>query len=258
MGASITLKVIDGSLTGQQFQYNESAACTIGRAKDCDIQIPSDEQEQFISRYHCALDINPPTASLQDLQSKNGTFVNNRKIGPEPLKLRNGDKIKLGRTVFQVEIRNSAEEAPATKIFKDPTEAATQFFQTNTAADALRASQERIQRRTARPAHHAIGTEMSQPSSFSVKHFGFRRKPFQGSGLDFLRSYPDYESAYARLLDGIRSAKGLILLLGESGTGKSLLMGNIVHDPTVGLNSVLCQAPENYDQLLTAICDTCS
>ncbi|MEE4377881.1 MAG: FHA domain-containing protein [Candidatus Competibacteraceae bacterium] len=252
MGASITLKVIDGGLAGQQFQFNENTACTIGRAKDCDIQIPSDEQEQFISRYHCALDINPPMASLQDLQSKNGTFVNNRKIGPEPLKLRNGDKIKLGRTVFQVEIRNTAEEAPATKIFKAPDEAATQFFPSSTAADALHA---RSQRRTVRPVHQAIGAEMSHPSSFTVKHFGFRRKPFQGSGLDFLRSYPDYESAYASLLDGIRSAKGLILLLGEPGTGKSLLLGNIVHDPTVGLNSVLCQAPENYDQLLTAICD---
>jgi len=252
MGASITLKVIDGGLTGQQFQFNENAACTIGRARDCDIQIPSDEQEQFISRYHCALDINPPTASLQDLQSKNGTFVNNRKIGPEPLKLKNGDKIKLGRTVFQVEVHGAADEAPATKIFKAPEEAATQFFPTSTATDV---SPARNPRRTGRPVHHAIGADMSQSSSFSVKHFGFRRKPFQGSGLDFLRSYPDYESAYARLLDGIRSAKGLILLLGAPGTGKSLLMGNIVYDPTVGLNSVLCQAPENYDQLLTAICD---
>jgi pSer/pThr/pTyr-binding forkhead associated (FHA) protein len=252
MGASVTLKAIDGSLSGKRYLFTESSACRIGRAKDCEIQIPSDDQEQFVSRYHCVLDIDPPAIRIQDLQSKNGTFVNSRKLGMEPVKLQHGDKIKLGRTVLQVEITQLPDAVPATQMFRDPTEAATQLF--HTGMPRANRDSPRAARKPPRATHHG-GAELSPLASFNVSYFGFRRKPFQGSGLDFLRAYPDYEASYARLLDSIRLSKGLILLIGESGTGKSLLLGNIVYDPTVGLNSVLCKAPINYDDLLTTICE---
>ncbi|MCP5425181.1 MAG: FHA domain-containing protein [Gammaproteobacteria bacterium] len=255
MGASVTLKAIEGSLSGKRFLFTESSACRIGRAKDCEIPIPSDDHEQFVSRYHCVLDIDPPSIRIQDLQSKNGTFVNSRKLGKDPVRLQHGDKIKLGRTVLQVEIAKLPDAVPATQMFQDPAEMATQLF-TKDAPPNLETKSGREHSRQSRRSHRPThGSDLSPLASFNVSYFGFRRKPFQGSGLDFLRAYPDYEASYARLLDSIRLSKGLILLIGDSGTGKSLLLGNIVYDPTVGLNSVLCKAPLGYDELLTTICE---
>lgn len=93
-----------------------------------------------------------------------------------------------------------------------------------------------------------------QSLAFSITHFGFRRRPFQGNGVDFLRAHPGYEDTYNQLLDGIRFKRGLILLLGEPGTGKSLLLGNLAHDPSVGLGIVFCSALQDFDSLLSSIC----
>lgn len=72
-----------------------------------------------MSRHHCLLDINPPEIRIRDFGSLNGTFVNGTKIGqrrsgesPEEGALRDypehdlvkGDQIKLGKTVFQVDV----------------------------------------------------------------------------------------------------------------------------------------------------------
>ncbi|MDF0552306.1 FHA domain-containing protein [Kamptonema sp. UHCC 0994] len=40
-----------------------------------------EENHRTISRYHCLLDINPPDIRVRDFGSKNGTFVNGKKIG---------------------------------------------------------------------------------------------------------------------------------------------------------------------------------
>jgi general secretion pathway protein A len=96
---------------------------------------------------------------------------------------------------------------------------------------------------------------LTSTPSFKIKYFGFRRKPFQGSGLDFLRAYPDYDDAYTYLLDAIQTGHGrLISLIGPPGTGKTLLLRNLVQDPTVSVQAVLCQAPKDYDALLAVLC----
>jgi pSer/pThr/pTyr-binding forkhead associated (FHA) protein len=52
-----------------------------------------------VSRYHARLVILDGVATVEDLGSKNGTFVNGRDaVGIEPLA--DGDKVGLGRTVF--------------------------------------------------------------------------------------------------------------------------------------------------------------
>ncbi|KYC36281.1 hypothetical protein WA1_52005 [Scytonema hofmannii PCC 7110] len=35
----------------------------------------------IFSRYHCLLDINPPDIRVRDFGSRNGTYVNGKKIG---------------------------------------------------------------------------------------------------------------------------------------------------------------------------------
>lgn len=119
MTAKIIITVTQGKLQGMQYIFEERTTCIIGRAKDCNPKLPSDKEHSTISRYHCLLDINPPQICIRDFGSKNGTYVNSKKIGqrlshqtPEEgrksnfkeYNLHSGDEIKLGQTVFKVNI----------------------------------------------------------------------------------------------------------------------------------------------------------
>jgi pSer/pThr/pTyr-binding forkhead associated (FHA) protein len=61
--------------------FEDCSVCIIGRNLDCNPQLPSDDFHTCVSRYHCLLDINPPYIRIRDFGSRNGTYVNNRKIG---------------------------------------------------------------------------------------------------------------------------------------------------------------------------------
>jgi serine/threonine-protein kinase len=119
MPAKITLNVVEGKLQGQKFVFDERTTCILGRSKDCQPQLPDDEDHNTISRQHCLLDINPPDIRIRDFGSLNGTHVNGTNIGqrekgmtPEEgalLKftdhnLKHGDRLELGDTVFQVDV----------------------------------------------------------------------------------------------------------------------------------------------------------
>ncbi len=119
MPATVTLKVTQGKLAGQEFKYSGREVVMVGRGLDCNPRLPDDDAHRSISRNHCLLDINAPDIRIRDFGSLNGTFVNNVKIGqrkagaardqtdvsdfPE-YDLKDGDEIKLGDTVFKVAV----------------------------------------------------------------------------------------------------------------------------------------------------------
>lgn len=126
MSAKIILTVISGSLQGQKFEFSDRTTCIIGRAKDCSLKLPNDESHKTISRYHCLLDINPPDIRVRDFGSLHGTYINGKIIGkrrsdqtPEEAAkikfpeydLKEGDKIKLGSTTFQVTVEETTVES---------------------------------------------------------------------------------------------------------------------------------------------------
>ncbi|MEM1168738.1 MAG: protein kinase [Cyanobacteria bacterium P01_H01_bin.35] len=127
MSAQVKLTIIQGSLIGKEFIFQERTICIIGRHKDCNPRLPNDKKHRTISRYHCILDINPPDVRVRDFGSRNGTYINGKKIGqrqshhtPEAgakiqfpeYDLKSGDKIKLGQTIFQVSIEAETEMPP--------------------------------------------------------------------------------------------------------------------------------------------------
>jgi len=66
----------------------------IGRAAACDAVI---SHSQSISNQHAAIDVGTSGAVLRDLGSRNGTWLNERRVGNnEGLKLESGDAIQLG------------------------------------------------------------------------------------------------------------------------------------------------------------------
>lgn len=67
------------------------AVCSLGRAVECDIVVP----HNIVSRLHARIERDGPRYLLLDLESANGTFVNDRRIS-RPHRLKHFDKIGLG------------------------------------------------------------------------------------------------------------------------------------------------------------------
>lgn len=85
------LLVVGGELNGTIFDLNKNEI-TVGRNPDNSIPL----EFNGISRYHFKIiESNGPVHKLEDMGSKNGTFINNKKINAS-IKLDKGDMIKIG------------------------------------------------------------------------------------------------------------------------------------------------------------------
>ena len=95
-----SLYVIRGNGQGSHFDLTELASSSddrvigIGREKGNDITVEDHEA----SRRHAEIRKHNDTYSLTDLDSSNGTFLNNCRIAEAELK--SGDRIQIGRTLF--------------------------------------------------------------------------------------------------------------------------------------------------------------
>jgi DNA-binding winged helix-turn-helix (wHTH) protein len=92
-GATMPFKLVTekGSLSLSQ------GSTVIGRTDEAEICIDKTE----VSRCHAMITVQGTTAIIEDLGSKNGTFVNGHQVaGPTPLT--NGDEIWIGRSVARM------------------------------------------------------------------------------------------------------------------------------------------------------------
>jgi pSer/pThr/pTyr-binding forkhead associated (FHA) protein len=78
------------SSTRQEFVLAEGATATIGRSPENDICIP----EQHVSRQHAVINYRDGLFMITDLNSANGTFVNDQRI-TEPFPMASDDVIRL-------------------------------------------------------------------------------------------------------------------------------------------------------------------
>lgn len=96
-------------------------------------------------------------------------------------------------------------------------------------------------------------TLVSSPGALPI---GFRRKPFSGGDAEFFFTNTGYLDAYVRLLDGIRQSRGLMVLTGAAGTGKTLLLRKLTQEAPAQIKFVLCYSTNlDFDELLALICD---
>ena len=88
MPVTVKLKFTKGGLKDKEFCYDEKECVIIGRLdpqglddsnENRNIKIP--DSDTTVSRYHCMLDITPPTVKVRDFGSLNGTFLNGEIIG---------------------------------------------------------------------------------------------------------------------------------------------------------------------------------
>ncbi len=89
----------------------------IGRGDICDLVL----RDNAVSRRHCTLQREGDHFLLADLQSANGTFLNDLKTRIDSHVLRNGDEIVVGKSRLRVEFSPQTKEASATAL-REPIE----------------------------------------------------------------------------------------------------------------------------------------
>src|SRR5262245_30596488 len=105
----ITFTVTTGPLAGRHFHFEGHDVFLVGRSPNAHCRFPEDDP--FFSRVHFLVEVNPPRCRLTDMGSRNGTFVNGRKV--EVVDLADGDEIRAGHTRIQVRVEPTFE-LPAT------------------------------------------------------------------------------------------------------------------------------------------------
>lgn len=123
MAIAVRLTVLTGPHKGHRICFCGPARCQAGRALDCLIQFAGTQRDQLISRYHCQLDIDPPSVQISDLGSRNGTYLNGKPVErqlafldlPHPEKpgttVSDGDVITIGGTTLAVDIVDCPQAA---------------------------------------------------------------------------------------------------------------------------------------------------
>lgn len=112
------LLVVAGESAGKLFPLNK-AELVIGRSPSADIRI----NEKAVSHNHARLSMDNGICTVRDLESTNGTFVNNELIAG-PVRLRGGDAVGVGSTTFTylagtettsdqtIQLRNQSQPPP--------------------------------------------------------------------------------------------------------------------------------------------------
>jgi predicted component of type VI protein secretion system len=102
MNASLVLLKKNGAY--QAFPL-PSAVTVIGRRSDCDLRIPL----PMVSRRHCQLTLNKSTLELRDLESRGGTFLNDKRVDGETA-MKAGDYLRIGPLIFVCRIDGKPEK----------------------------------------------------------------------------------------------------------------------------------------------------
>jgi pSer/pThr/pTyr-binding forkhead associated (FHA) protein len=98
----VKLIVVSGKSAGRSIAVKRSKFL-IGRADECDIRPLSEE----VSRRHCAIIVGPESVFVEDLGSRNGTFVNGERIA-ERTQVTDGDAVRVGSLELRVSCTRQA------------------------------------------------------------------------------------------------------------------------------------------------------
>jgi HD-GYP domain-containing protein (c-di-GMP phosphodiesterase class II) len=85
-----------GRDAGRTVTVSAGQTITLGRLQGCDVVV----DDESASRRHCTITARDESCVVADLQSANGTFVNEKRIAMQPLQ--RGDRLRVGSTVFEL------------------------------------------------------------------------------------------------------------------------------------------------------------
>jgi pSer/pThr/pTyr-binding forkhead associated (FHA) protein len=104
----VSMVVLDGRHAGRQFEL-PATQFVIGRDPRCHLRPASSE----VSRFHCALATYAGLVHVRDLKSRNGTFVNDRRVSGA-VRLHRGDILRVGPLRFEILVQSTPRPAQAT------------------------------------------------------------------------------------------------------------------------------------------------
>jgi pSer/pThr/pTyr-binding forkhead associated (FHA) protein len=106
------LIVASGKSAGRSISLKRNKLL-IGRAEECDVRPLSEE----VSRRHCAVTVGPTDVWVEDLKSRNGTYVNGKRIESETrIKVTDGDLIRVGSLELRVSCQTTARGAESESV----------------------------------------------------------------------------------------------------------------------------------------------
>lgn len=88
------LVVLAGMEIARKYDLDRSEVI-IGRSPKAEIQV----DQESVSRSHAKLSVEPEKVTIWDMESTNGTWVNDERVRSHVL--RDGDLVKIGRTIFK-------------------------------------------------------------------------------------------------------------------------------------------------------------
>lgn len=101
----VALTVIKGRDTGQVREFTQPRGFIIGRAPECDFQLPP--ADTYVSRQHVYLEICPPACRVRDLGTEGAGATNAPRLNGQPVTaadLKDGDVLELGYTQLRISI----------------------------------------------------------------------------------------------------------------------------------------------------------
>jgi serine/threonine-protein kinase len=104
----VILDVIQGPRKGRSFVIEGHDTFIVGRSRSVHCSMPEDGA---LSRDHFLVELSPSRCEVRDLGSTNGTYLNDRRV--ERDRLRTGDRIAAGSSLFLVRVEGLTPTAPA-------------------------------------------------------------------------------------------------------------------------------------------------
>jgi pSer/pThr/pTyr-binding forkhead associated (FHA) protein len=102
----LSLEVVEGIGAGRMVALG--GAVVVGRGRDADLVLADD----LVSRHHARVSPHGPAAVVEDLGSRNGTFVNGEAVHG-PTRLEPGDQLQLGVTLVELRSARQIAERPS-------------------------------------------------------------------------------------------------------------------------------------------------
>lgn len=97
----LRLEVVDGPEAGRSFDLDGPASFLVGRSPQAHLRLDP-VADRYVSRTHFLVELRPPRCLVTDLDSANGTFVNEEPVAQR--ELCDGDVIRAGRTRIWVRL----------------------------------------------------------------------------------------------------------------------------------------------------------
>lgn len=122
----IRLRVQSGGHAGKEIEVGQERFL-IGRSDSCQLRPKSES----VSRKHCILAQKDGRLLVQDLKSRNGTFINEKRLPPDKAKVvKNGDVLRVGKLSFVLSIEHGLHAAKKPEV-KDVADAASRTVGSN-------------------------------------------------------------------------------------------------------------------------------